>query len=89
MSPRGGDVLDASAHDIDQEAAPLTSADSVADADADALLADVFRGVSHDPLDLLAGIRDGFRSLAVGIAANASLASGDAQLVAALGLPLR
>ena len=53
-----------------------------------ALLAHVFRGVSHDPLGLHAGPRDGFRSLAVGIAANASLESGNAERVLELGLPL-
>ena len=54
-----------------------------------ALLRDVFRPGGEDPLGLRAGTVDGFRSLAVGIAANASLESGDATRIADLGLPLR
>lgn len=50
------------------------------------LLRDVFRGVGDDPLGRPAGYLDGIRSVAVGIAGNASLASGAAVVVADLGL---
>ena len=53
-----------------------------------ALLSDVFRGSGDDPLGLRAGPTDGFRSLAVGIAANRSLETGQAEQIASLGLPL-
>ncbi|MBI9113875.1 Gfo/Idh/MocA family protein [Sanguibacter suaedae] len=53
------------------------------------LLAHVFRGVTDDPLGLHAGPLDGFRSLAVGIAANRSLRSGTSERVEHLGLQLR
>lgn len=53
------------------------------------LLGHVFRGADEDPLGLRAGYVDGFRSLAVGIAANRSLETGAAETVAGLGLRLR
>ena len=53
------------------------------------LLGHVFRGADEDPLGLRAGYVDGFRSLAVGIAANRSLETGAAESVAGLGLRLR
>ncbi|HEY8720647.1 Gfo/Idh/MocA family oxidoreductase [Pengzhenrongella sp.] len=50
------------------------------------LLGDVFRGPGADPLGRPAGYRDGVRAVAVGIAANRSMATGQAINVADLGL---
>ena len=53
------------------------------------LLAEVFRGdlrVGEDPLRRAAGYRDGLRAVAVGIAANESLATGQAVDIASLDL---
>jgi len=50
------------------------------------LLQDVFRGVSHDPLGRTANWLDGVRSVAVGLAGNRSLASGQPVNVDALAL---
>lgn len=52
------------------------------------LLHDVFAGPGDDPLGRPAGYRDGLRSVAVGIAANASMRSGNRVVVDELGLPL-
>lgn len=52
------------------------------------LLHDVFRGTAPDPLGRQAGYRDGLRSVAVGIAANRAMASGERVDVAGFGLPL-
>ncbi|WP_199520974.1 Gfo/Idh/MocA family protein [Jiangella anatolica] len=52
------------------------------------LLDDVFRGPGDDPLGRPAGTVDGFRSIAVGLAGNESLATGRPVAVASLGLPL-
>lgn len=52
------------------------------------LLDDLFRGPGDDPLRRPAGLADGFRSIAVGLAANESLATGRPVRVADLGLPL-
>lgn len=52
------------------------------------LLHDVFRGTSPDPLGRQAGYRDGLRSVAVGIAANRSMAARERVDVAGFGLPL-
>ncbi len=55
------------------------------------LLKDVFRRhlrVSDDPLGRSAGMTDGLRAVAVGIAANRSLSTGQAVLVDELGLGL-
>ncbi|SEE71022.1 Gfo/Idh/MocA family protein [Jiangella alba] len=52
------------------------------------LLDDLFRGPGDDPLRRPAGLDDGFRSIAVGLAANESLATGRPVRVASLGLPL-
>jgi predicted dehydrogenase len=53
------------------------------------LLDDVFRpGATPDPLGRRAGFRDGLRSLAVGMAANESLASGSGVALTSFGLPL-
>ncbi|WP_245885781.1 Gfo/Idh/MocA family protein [Kineococcus rhizosphaerae] len=53
------------------------------------LLDDVLRGASDDPLHRRAGYLDGVRSVLVGVAGNASLASGRAVGLAEFGLPLR
>ena len=50
------------------------------------LLRDVFRGPAHDPLRRQAGHLDGMRGVAVGIAVNASLRSGQPVRLSALGL---
>jgi predicted dehydrogenase len=50
------------------------------------LLRDVFEGAEADPLGRPAGWLDGVRSVAVGIAGNASLASGQAVRIDELGL---
>ena len=50
------------------------------------LLSDVFRGVGPDPLGRRAGYADGLRAVAVGIAANASMATGQPVQVADLNL---
>jgi predicted dehydrogenase len=53
------------------------------------LLDDVFRPTGEtDPLGRRAGYRDGLRSIAVGIAANRSLESGQPVRVSQFGLPL-
>ncbi|MFF2631689.1 Gfo/Idh/MocA family protein [Microbacterium sp. NPDC058021] len=52
------------------------------------LLDDVFRGVGDDPLGRASTWRDGVRSMAVGLAGNRSLATGQAVPTAALNLPL-
>lgn len=51
------------------------------------LLRDLFATPEDDPLQRRAGYRDGLRSIAVGLAANASIASGRPVQVADLGLP--
>lgn len=52
------------------------------------LLSDVFRGASDDDeLGRQAGYRDGLASVAVGLAANRSMATGERVCVADLGLP--
>lgn len=50
------------------------------------LLADVFRGPGEDPLGRPAGYVDGVRAVAVGIAANRSMATRQAVEVADLDL---
>lgn len=50
------------------------------------LLRDVFRGPEDDPLGRAADYRDGLRSIAVGIAANRSLATGMPVLVSDLDI---
>lgn len=50
------------------------------------LLSDVFRGVGPDPLGRRAGYADGLRAVAVGIAANASMATGQPVQMADLNL---
>ena len=52
------------------------------------LLDDVFRGPGDDSLGRQAGHVDAFRSVAVGLAGNESLATGQPVRVASLGLPL-
>ncbi|MFD1717612.1 Gfo/Idh/MocA family protein [Georgenia deserti] len=50
------------------------------------LLNDIFHGPSEDPLGRRAGYVDGVRAVAVGIAANASISTGDPVEVEQLGL---
>lgn len=50
------------------------------------LMSDIFAGVGRDELGRAADWRDGVRSIAVGIAGNLSLASGEAVLVRDLGI---
>jgi hypothetical protein len=50
------------------------------------LLSDVFRGPGEDPLGRPAGYEDGVRAVAVGIAANRSMVTGQAVQVADLDL---
>jgi hypothetical protein len=50
------------------------------------LLRDVFIGVGEDPYGHAATWHDGIRSVAVGLAGNRSLLTGDAVRVAELGL---
>jgi hypothetical protein len=53
------------------------------------LLADLFRpSATEDPLQRAADYRDGLRSVAVGIAGNRSLATGQVVDLAEFGLPL-
>jgi predicted dehydrogenase len=53
------------------------------------LLDDIFRGArDDDPLGRQAGLLDGIRSVAVGVAANRAIAGGQVVTVADLGLPL-
>jgi predicted dehydrogenase len=54
------------------------------------LLRDIFEGVGEDPLGHTASWRDGVRSVAVGLAGNRSLETGNAVLIAdlELGVPL-
>lgn len=52
------------------------------------LLHDVFRGTADDPLGRQADYRDGLRSVAVGIAANASMLTGERVRIADFGLPI-
>lgn len=54
------------------------------------LLADIFRGAGEDPLGRPAGYLDGVRAVAVGIAANESIATGEIVQVSQLplGVPL-
>ncbi|MFJ4231655.1 Gfo/Idh/MocA family protein [Cellulosimicrobium cellulans] len=52
------------------------------------LLADVFRGAGEDPLARAAGYVDGLRSVAVGVAANRSLETGQVVRTADLGVSL-
>jgi hypothetical protein len=51
------------------------------------MLSDVFRGASADRLGRQAGYRDGLASVAVGLAANVSMATGQRVRVAELELP--
>ena len=51
------------------------------------LLVDVFVGGAADPLGRAADWRDGLRSVAVGIAGNRSLTTGQAVTIEQLGLP--
>ncbi|MCB7135330.1 Gfo/Idh/MocA family protein [Cellulosimicrobium marinum] len=50
------------------------------------MLRDLFRGVAEDPLGRAAGLSDGVAATAVGLAANASAATGRTVRVADLGL---
>ena len=52
------------------------------------LLHDVFRGTARDPLGRQAGYRDGLRSVVVGIAANASMLTGERVQISDFGLSL-
>jgi predicted dehydrogenase len=53
------------------------------------LLDDIFRGArGDDPLGRRAGLLDGIRSVAVGVAANRAIAGGQVVAIADLGLPL-
>jgi hypothetical protein len=51
------------------------------------LLGDVFRGATADRLGKQAGYRDGLASVAVGLAANTSMVTGQPVRIEALGLP--
>jgi predicted dehydrogenase len=51
------------------------------------MLSDVFRGAAPDPLGRQAGYRDGLAAVAVGLAANTSMTTGQRVRVADLGLP--
>jgi predicted dehydrogenase len=53
------------------------------------LLDDIFRGGLADPLGRRAGLLDGIRSVAVGVAANRAIGSGRVVPLDDLGLPLR
>ncbi|MET4781148.1 hypothetical protein [Glaciihabitans sp. UYNi722] len=50
------------------------------------LVHDVFRGADEDPLGRPADFRDGIRAVAVGIAGNESLVSGQAVSISDLGI---
>jgi predicted dehydrogenase len=52
------------------------------------LLSDVFRGASADELNRQAGYHDGLASVAVGLAVNTSMATGERVAIADLDLPL-
>ncbi|WP_250444187.1 Gfo/Idh/MocA family protein [Actinotalea sp. C106] len=52
------------------------------------LLHDVFRGTAEDPLGRRAGYPDGLRSVAVGIAVNRSLETGEKVSIGEFGLPI-
>ncbi|MGP4015840.1 Gfo/Idh/MocA family protein [Saccharopolyspora sp. 5N708] len=67
---------------------PIASASGGGHGGGDALLLhDVFRGAAADPLGRQAGYLDGLASVAVGLAANTSMTTGQPVRVAELGLP--
>jgi predicted dehydrogenase len=87
-SRRGGAWLTVQKHWQTAKAVPIVDAGEGGHGGGDALLlSDVFRGASADRLGRQAGYRDGLASVAVGLAANESMASGRPVAIAELGLP--
>jgi predicted dehydrogenase len=87
-SRRGGAWLTVQKHWQTAKAVPIVDAGDGGHGGGDALLlSDVFRGASADRLGRQAGYRDGLASVAVGLAANESMASGRPVAIAELGLP--
>ena len=85
---RGGAWLTVQNHWQPAKSVPIPEADGGGHGGGDALLlADVFRGASADRLGRQAGLRDGLASVAVGLAANTSMATGQPVRIADLGLP--
>ncbi|MCI2418772.1 Gfo/Idh/MocA family oxidoreductase [Saccharopolyspora sp. K220] len=67
---------------------PISNASGGGHGGGDALLLnDVFRGAAADPLGRQAGYRDGLASVAVGLAANTSMSTGQPVRIAELSLP--
>ena len=85
---RGGAWLTVQQHWQPAKAIPILEADGGGHGGGDALLlADVFRGASPDRLSRQADYRDGLASVAVGLAANTSMATGHPVRTEELGLP--
>lgn len=70
------------------EVVPLAKGDSGHGGGDELLLRDVFRGVTDDPLGRAANWLDGVRSMAVGLAGNRSLETGQAVRIDELALGL-
>ncbi|MHA6628802.1 Gfo/Idh/MocA family protein [Pseudonocardia sichuanensis] len=84
---RRGERLTVQRHWEKARIVPITSAGEGGHGGGDALLLrDVFRGATDDPLGRQAGYRDGLAAVAVGLAANASMRTGERVAVADLGL---
>lgn len=85
---RGGAWLTVQQHWQAAKTIPIPEADDGGHGGGDALLlTDVFRGATPDRLSRQAGYRDGLASVAVGLAANTSMATGKPVRIAELGLP--
>lgn len=84
---RDGAVLTVQRHWETARAVPVPEADGGGHGGGDALLlADVFRGAGADELGRQAGYRDGLASVAVGLAVNTSITTGQPVRIAELGL---
>ena len=84
---RAGAVLTVQRHWETARAVPIAEADGGGHGGGDALLlADVFRGAGADELGRQAGYRDGLASVAVGLAVNTSMTTGQPVRIAELGL---
>jgi predicted dehydrogenase len=85
---RGGARLTVQRHWETARVVPIEGHGSGGHGGGDALLlADVFRGAAADQLGKQAGYHDGLASVAVGLAANTSMATGVPVRIAELGLP--
>jgi predicted dehydrogenase len=85
---RGGAWLTVQQHWQTAKTVPIPEAEGSGHGGGDALLlADVFRGAPPDRLNRQADYRDGLASVAVGLAANTSMATGHPVRIEELGLP--